>query len=212
MRGLDHSETKRRVDAWAARALRRASWRSALSIFVAVDGRTIGAILLADELRRETPRAVQALRAGGVSRIVMVTGDRAEAGETIDAARANGLPDSKFRVLLTKVPPPPEPDGPDLRRELEAAGISDLCFRGSPPQSVRACRSRWRPGLWPERQIRNGRRGWADGLDGPKLATDIRAPLAAAHMAMSEGEKSRSNASPRRRRSGQAFLTWGCWA
>jgi chromosome partitioning protein len=42
---------------------------------------------------------------------------------TIDAARANGLPDSKFRVLLTKVPPPPETDGPDLRRELEAAGI-----------------------------------------------------------------------------------------
>jgi soluble P-type ATPase len=71
---------------WAARALRRASWRSALSVFVAVDGRTIGAILLADELRRDTPRAVQALRAAGVSRIVMVTGDRADAAETIGAA------------------------------------------------------------------------------------------------------------------------------
>jgi soluble P-type ATPase len=71
---------------WAARALRRASWRSALSVFVAVDGRTIGAILLADELRLETPRAVQALRASGVSRIVMVTGDRADAAETIGAA------------------------------------------------------------------------------------------------------------------------------
>jgi soluble P-type ATPase len=71
---------------WAARALRRASWRSALSVFVAVDGRTIGAILLADELRRETPRAVQALRASGVSRLVMVTGDRADAAETIGAA------------------------------------------------------------------------------------------------------------------------------
>ena len=71
---------------WAARALRRASWRSALSVFVAVDGRTIGAILLADELRRDTPHAVQALRADGVSRIVMVTGDRADAAETIAAA------------------------------------------------------------------------------------------------------------------------------
>ena len=68
------------------RALRRAAWRSALSVFVAVDGRTIGALLLADELRRETPRAVQALRTVGVSRIVMVTGDRAEAAETIGAA------------------------------------------------------------------------------------------------------------------------------
>src|SRR5271166_143882 len=71
---------------WAARALRRASWRSALSVFVAADGRTVGAILLADELRRDTPHAVQALRADGVSRIVMLTGDRAEAAETIGAA------------------------------------------------------------------------------------------------------------------------------
>jgi heavy metal translocating P-type ATPase len=75
-----------RVDAWAVRALRRASWRSALSVFVSVDGRVIGAILLADELRRETPRAVQALRSAGVKRIVMVTGDRAESAETIGAA------------------------------------------------------------------------------------------------------------------------------
>ena len=33
-----------KLEKWAARALRRASWRSALSIFVAVDGRTIGAM------------------------------------------------------------------------------------------------------------------------------------------------------------------------
>lgn len=71
---------------WVVRTLRRAAWRSALSAFVAVDGRTIGALLLGDELRRETPRAVQALRTAGVSRIVMVTGDRAEAAETIGAA------------------------------------------------------------------------------------------------------------------------------
>src|SRR6185312_4581498 len=62
-----------RPEGWAVRALRRASWRSALSVFVSVDKRTIGAILLADELRRETPQAVQALRTAGVSRIVMIT-------------------------------------------------------------------------------------------------------------------------------------------
>ncbi len=73
-------------EAWVIRALRRAAWRSALSVFVAVDGCTIGALLLGDELRRETPRAVQALRTAGVSRIVMVTGDRSEAAETIGAA------------------------------------------------------------------------------------------------------------------------------
>jgi heavy metal translocating P-type ATPase len=75
-----------RLEAWAVRALRRASWRSALSVFVSLDGRVIGAILLADELRRETPLAVQSLRAAGVRRIMMVTGDRTEAAETIGAA------------------------------------------------------------------------------------------------------------------------------
>lgn len=74
------------LDPWALRALRRASWRSALCVFVSVDGRVIGAILLGDELRRETPRAVQSLRTAGVRRIVMVTGDRAESAETIGAA------------------------------------------------------------------------------------------------------------------------------
>lgn len=75
-----------RPDDWALRALRRASWRSALSVFVAVEGRVVGALLLADELRKETPRAVQSLRAAGIARIVMVTGDRADAAETIAAA------------------------------------------------------------------------------------------------------------------------------
>ena len=73
-------------DDWAVRALRRASWRSALSVFVSVDGRIIGALLLADELRKETPHAIQSLRAAGIARIVMVTGDRADAAETIGAA------------------------------------------------------------------------------------------------------------------------------
>jgi P-type E1-E2 ATPase len=55
-------------------------------VFVAVERQLIGVILLADELRRDTPRAVQSLRTAGVSRIVMVTGDRADAAETIGAA------------------------------------------------------------------------------------------------------------------------------
>jgi len=75
-----------RQEEWVARAARRASWRSALSIYVSVDGRPVGALLLADQLRREAPRAVRALRIAGVSRILMVTGDRADAAETIGAA------------------------------------------------------------------------------------------------------------------------------
>ena len=68
------------------RAIRRASWRSALIVFVAVEGRPIGALLLADELRSDTPHAIRMLREAGVARIVMVTGDRAAAAQAIGAA------------------------------------------------------------------------------------------------------------------------------
>ncbi len=71
---------------WAVRAMRRASWRSALIVFVAVEGRAIGALLLADELRPDTPRAIRLLREAGVRRMVMVTGDRAAAAYAIGAA------------------------------------------------------------------------------------------------------------------------------
>ena len=98
----------RKPEDWAIRVLRRASWRSALSVFVSVDGRTIGAILLGDELRRETPRAVQMLRRAGVSRIVMITGDRADAAETIgaaldlDAVLADRVPSDKVDAVATE--------------------------------------------------------------------------------------------------------------
>ena len=93
---------------WVVRVLRRASWRSALSVFVSVDGRTIGALLMGDELRRETPRAVQLLRRAGVLRIVMVTGDRADAAETIgaaldlDAVLAERVPSDKVDAVATE--------------------------------------------------------------------------------------------------------------
>jgi heavy metal translocating P-type ATPase len=74
------------ADQWALRAMRRASWRSALVIFVAVEDRVIGALLLADELRAEAPQAIRLLRAAGVARIVMVTGDRAATAQTIGTA------------------------------------------------------------------------------------------------------------------------------
>jgi len=98
----------RKPDEWAARALRRAAWRSALCVFVALDGRSIGALLLADELRRETPRAIQTLRTAGVARIVMLTGDRADAAETIaaaldlDAVLADREPADKVDAVATE--------------------------------------------------------------------------------------------------------------
>ena len=76
----------RQIDDWALRAIRRASWRSALVVFVARDGQPIGALLLADQLRRDTPQAIRMLRAAGIQRLVMVTGDHAVAAQTMAAA------------------------------------------------------------------------------------------------------------------------------
>lgn len=90
---------------WELRAIRRASWRSALIVFVAVDRRTIGALLLADELRADTPRAIRLLRDAGIARMVMVTGDRAAAAQAIgaaldlDAVLADRVPSDKVEAV-----------------------------------------------------------------------------------------------------------------
>ena len=95
----------RNVPAWAARASRRASWRSALLAFVAVDGRLAGALTLADELRAEAPRAIRLLRQAGVKRVVMVTGDRLATAEAIgagldlDAVLADRVPTDKVEAV-----------------------------------------------------------------------------------------------------------------
>jgi heavy metal translocating P-type ATPase len=93
---------------WALRAIRRASWRSALIVFVAVEGQPIGALLLADELRSDTPRAVRLLRDAGITRMVMVTGDRAAAAQAIgaaldlDAVLAERVPSDKVEAVRSE--------------------------------------------------------------------------------------------------------------
>jgi heavy metal translocating P-type ATPase len=101
---LSHAE----LSPWELRAIRRASWRSALIVFIAVDGRPIGALLLADELRVDTPRAIRLLRDAGIARMVMVTGDRAAAAQAIgaaldlDAVLADRVPSDKVEAVRTE--------------------------------------------------------------------------------------------------------------
>src|SRR6202163_3325659 len=93
---------------WALRAIRRGSWRSAIVVFVAVEGRPIGALLLADELRSDTPRAIRLLRDAGIVRMVMVTGDRAAAAQAIgaaldlDAVLADRVPSDKVDAVRSE--------------------------------------------------------------------------------------------------------------
>jgi heavy metal translocating P-type ATPase len=54
--------------------------------WLAVDGRAVAAFVMADGVRQEAPRAVRRLRALGVQRIVLLTGDRAAAAAPIGRA------------------------------------------------------------------------------------------------------------------------------
>lgn len=67
------------VDAdWARAVVNRASLDSAAIAWVRIDSELVGAVLLRDPLRRNAPRTVRRLRAAGLDRLVMLTGDRAE--------------------------------------------------------------------------------------------------------------------------------------
>ncbi len=69
--------------AWAKTARRQARLDGALTVFVAVDGVPAGVLVLDDPVRSDAARTIRSLRAGGISRIVLVTGDRAEVAGTI---------------------------------------------------------------------------------------------------------------------------------
>ena len=69
--------------AWVRQVRRRADLDGSLTVFVAVDGEPAGAFLLQDPIRPDAPRMVRALREAGISRVVLVTGDRADIADTV---------------------------------------------------------------------------------------------------------------------------------
>src|SRR5216684_431987 len=70
---------------WAKTARRQARLDGALTVFVAVDGTSAGVLVMNDPVRPDAARTIRSLRRGGISRIVMVTGDRAEVARTVGA-------------------------------------------------------------------------------------------------------------------------------
>ena len=70
---------------WAKTARRQARLDGALTVFVTVDGQPAGVLVLDDPVRPDAGRTIRALRRGGISRIVMVTGDRAEVARSVGA-------------------------------------------------------------------------------------------------------------------------------
>jgi soluble P-type ATPase len=70
---------------WLRAVRRRARLDGALTVFVAVDGRPVGALLLQDRMRPDARQTLRAVRRGGITRIVLATGDRAEAAAAVGA-------------------------------------------------------------------------------------------------------------------------------
>jgi heavy metal translocating P-type ATPase len=91
--------------AWVRQVRRRADLDGSVTVFAAVDGAPAGAFLLEDSIRPDAPRMVRALRAAGISRIVLVTGDRADIAETVgrivgvDAVLADRDPAEKLAAI-----------------------------------------------------------------------------------------------------------------
>jgi heavy metal translocating P-type ATPase len=68
------------------KAVRRRAWLDGvLAVFVAVDGTPAGALLLEDRIRPDARQTIRALRRGGITRVVLATGDRAEAASAVGA-------------------------------------------------------------------------------------------------------------------------------
>jgi Cd2+/Zn2+-exporting ATPase len=77
------------------------------AVMVAVDGQPVGVVTVADEARADGRAAVEALRAAGVSAVVMLTGDHPGTAATVagglglDAVHADLMPQDKVRIVTT---------------------------------------------------------------------------------------------------------------
>lgn len=70
---------------WAAATLSRATLDAEVVAWVEVDGELVGAILLRDPVRPEAPRTMRRLRAAGITRVILLTGDRPAPAEQVGA-------------------------------------------------------------------------------------------------------------------------------
>jgi Zn2+/Cd2+-exporting ATPase len=75
------------------------------AIFVAEEGRLLGAIVIADQQRQSAPEVIAKLREHGIEKVVMLTGDRRSVAERIassagvDEVRAELLPQEKSQAI-----------------------------------------------------------------------------------------------------------------
>jgi heavy metal translocating P-type ATPase len=73
------------IPEWAAAAQRRSRRDGSLTVFAAIDDEPAGVMILDDPVRPDAAGTIRALRAGGIRRVVMVTGDRPEVAASVGA-------------------------------------------------------------------------------------------------------------------------------
>ncbi|MFF4590302.1 heavy metal translocating P-type ATPase [Streptomyces sp. NPDC001388] len=99
---LDPSDVR---PSWARAADNRALLDGAAVAWLTVDGQPAGAVLLRDPVRPDAPRTLRHLRAAGIERLMMLTGDRAEPAHEVaavlglDDVRAELSPAGKVAVV-----------------------------------------------------------------------------------------------------------------
>lgn len=93
---------------WARAVANRATLDGAAIAWLTVDGALTGAVLLRDPLRNDAPRTVRRLRASGIRRVLMLTGDRPEPAREVatllglDAVHAGQTPADKVAAVRTE--------------------------------------------------------------------------------------------------------------
>ncbi len=89
----------------ASAVRRRVAAEGSLAVFVSVDRRCAGALIMVDPVRTETPEALRMLREAGITRIVLLSGDRKDVarpiGESlgVDAVFAEHTPEQKVEAV-----------------------------------------------------------------------------------------------------------------
>ena len=133
---------------WLRTARRRAALDASLTVYAAVDGEPAGVLVFEDRVRPDAPRMVRALRAAGLRRVVLATGDRPDAAEAVghivgvDAVHADQDPAEKLALVRqeqARAPTVMVGDGINDAPALAAAGVGvALAARGTTASSEAA--------------------------------------------------------------------------
>jgi heavy metal translocating P-type ATPase len=94
------------LPAAAADLRRRVESCGSMAVFVAVDGSMVGALVMEDPVRADTPSALRTLRLAGITRIVLLSGDREDISNAVgsalgaDVVLSEHSPEQKVQAVL----------------------------------------------------------------------------------------------------------------